>query len=105
MPASSPRRLRRKLRFQTGDEGIDAGGNSVVALGANVAIVGRNQTRTRVAAARVKAARRMGATVDTFIADLSSQASVRKLAGEVLGRYPRLDVLINNAGAMYARCR
>ena len=37
------------------------------------------------------------------IADLSSQAAVRKLAGEVLARYPRLDVLINNAGAMHAR--
>ena len=80
-----------------------AAAETLVALGANVAIVGRNETRTRIAAARVKAARRMGATVDTFIADLSSQASVRKLAGEVLGRYPRLDVLINNAGAMYAR--
>ena len=41
--------------------------------------------------------------MDTLIADLSSQAAVRKLAGEVLGRYPRLDVLVNNAGAMYAR--
>ena len=57
----------------------------------------------RIAAARVKAARKGGATVDTLVADLSSQAAVRKLAGEVLGRYPRLDVLINNAGAMYAR--
>ena len=37
----------------------------------------------------------------TFIADLSSQASVRKLAVEVLARYPKLDVLVNNAGAMY----
>jgi NAD(P)-dependent dehydrogenase (short-subunit alcohol dehydrogenase family) len=39
--------------------------------------------------------------VATFIADLSSQASVRRLAAEVLARYPKLDVLVNNAGAMY----
>ena len=37
----------------------------------------------------------------TFIADLSSQAAVRRLAAEVLDRYPKLDVLVNNAGAMY----
>ena len=80
-----------------------AAAEALVAIGANVAIVGRNETRTRIAATRIKAARRRGATVDTFIADLSSQAAVRKLAGEVLGRYPRLDVLINNAGALYAR--
>src|SRR3954452_6389819 len=39
--------------------------------------------------------------VATFIADLSSQAAVRRLAAEVLDRYPKLDVLVNNAGAMY----
>ena len=43
----------------------------------------------------------MGQAVDTLIADLSSQASVRKLAAEALGRYPRIDILVNNAGAMY----
>jgi NAD(P)-dependent dehydrogenase (short-subunit alcohol dehydrogenase family) len=79
-----------------------AAAEALVALGANVAIVGRNETAMRIAAARVKAARKGGATVDTFIADLSSQAAVRSLADEVLGRYPRLDVLVNNAGAMYA---
>src|SRR5258705_241918 len=31
----------------------------------------------------------------------SSQASVRGLAAEVLARYPKLDVLVNNVGAMY----
>jgi NAD(P)-dependent dehydrogenase (short-subunit alcohol dehydrogenase family) len=56
-----------------------AAAEALVALGANVTIVGRNETRTRIAAARVEAARRRGATVDTFIADLSSQASVRKV--------------------------
>ena len=61
-----------------------AAAEALVALGANVAIVGRNETSTRIAAARVKAASKRGATVDTLIADLSSQAAVRKLAGEVL---------------------
>ena len=38
-----------------------------------------------------------------LMADLSSQAEVRRLAAEVLERCPRLDVLVNNAGAMYGR--
>ena len=36
--------------------------------------------------------------VDLFIADLSALAEVRRLAGEVKARYPRLDLLVNNAG-------
>jgi NAD(P)-dependent dehydrogenase (short-subunit alcohol dehydrogenase family) len=80
-----------------------AAAEALVARGANVAIAGRNATALRIAAARVKSAGPKAGAVDTLIADLASQAAVRKLAGEVLGRYPRLDVLINNAGAMYAR--
>jgi NAD(P)-dependent dehydrogenase (short-subunit alcohol dehydrogenase family) len=53
-----------------------------------------------VAAAAIGAAAK-AATVTTFVADLSSQAAVRKLAAEVLARCPRLDVLVNNAGALY----
>ena len=78
-----------------------AAGEALAALGANLAIVGRSQTRTRIASARIRAAAGREATVATFIADLSSQASVRRLAAEVLARYPKLDVLVNNAGAMY----
>jgi len=73
----------------------------LAARGANLAIVGRSKTRTRIASARIRAAAGKGATVATFIADLSSQASVRRLAAEVLARYPKLDVLVNNAGAMH----
>ena len=77
-----------------------AAAQALAPLSANVAIVGRNETRTRVAAGAIGAAAK-AATVTTFVADLSSQAAVRKLAAEVLARCPRLDVLVNNAGAMY----
>jgi NAD(P)-dependent dehydrogenase (short-subunit alcohol dehydrogenase family) len=40
--------------------------------------------------------------VDVFVADLSSQAEVRRIAGEVLSAYPRLDVLVNNVGGFWA---
>jgi NAD(P)-dependent dehydrogenase (short-subunit alcohol dehydrogenase family) len=78
-----------------------AAAEALAALGANLAIVGRSKTRTRIALARIRAAARREATVATFIADLSSQASVRRLAAEVLARCPKLHVLVNNAGAMY----
>src|SRR5262249_36003277 len=78
-----------------------AAAEALAARGANLAIVGRSKTRTRIASARIRAAAGKGATVATFIADLSSQASVHRLAAEVLARYPKLDVLVNNAGAMH----
>jgi NAD(P)-dependent dehydrogenase (short-subunit alcohol dehydrogenase family) len=78
-----------------------AAAETLAALGANLAIVGRSKTKTRIASARIRAAAGRGATVATFMADLSSQASVRRLAAEVLARYQKLDVLVNNAGAMY----
>ena len=46
-----------------------------------------------------------GTSVDALIADLSSQADVRRLANEALARYPRIDVLVNNAGALFQRRR
>jgi NAD(P)-dependent dehydrogenase (short-subunit alcohol dehydrogenase family) len=79
-----------------------AAAQKLAALGADIALVGRHEARTRIAAAQVRAAAGQGTVVGALVADLSSQAAVRKLAAQVLTRYPRLDVLINNAGAMYA---
>src|SRR2546430_601861 len=78
-----------------------AAAEALAAFGTSIAIVGRSKTRMRIAAARIRAVARREATVATFIADLSSQVSVRRLAAEVLARYPKLNVLVNNAGAMY----
>jgi NAD(P)-dependent dehydrogenase (short-subunit alcohol dehydrogenase family) len=72
----------------------------LAAMGARVGITGRDRDRTDQAAAAI--ARETGnPAMDGFVADLSSQAEVRRLAGEVLAAYPRLDVLINNVGGYW----
>jgi NAD(P)-dependent dehydrogenase (short-subunit alcohol dehydrogenase family) len=45
------------------------------------------------------------AQVATLTADLSSLAQVRRLAAQVLARFERLDVLVNNAGVISLRPR
>ncbi len=70
--------------------------------GAHVVIVGRDEPRTREAAAWM--ARLSGnSQVDFLVADLSSQAEVRRLAAAFNSIYPRLDVLVNNAGAIFTK--
>jgi NAD(P)-dependent dehydrogenase (short-subunit alcohol dehydrogenase family) len=71
--------------------------------GANLAVVARDEAKGRAGAERMERAGGAGAAVDVLIADLASQAQVRRLAGEALERYPRIDVLVNNAGAMFQR--
>jgi NAD(P)-dependent dehydrogenase (short-subunit alcohol dehydrogenase family) len=73
----------------------------LAAMGARVGITGRDLGRTQRAAAEV-ASEAGGGNVDAFAADLSTQAEVRRLADEVLARYPRLDVLVNNAGGFWS---
>jgi NAD(P)-dependent dehydrogenase (short-subunit alcohol dehydrogenase family) len=68
--------------------------------GAKLALVARSPERAAEAVRTINAAA-SGAIVDVLEADLHSQASVRNLAAEALARYPRLDVLVNNAGAVY----
>jgi retinol dehydrogenase 14 len=67
-------------------------------MGAHVAITGRDPARTEAAAGEIHAAG--GRQVDAFVADLSSQSDVRRLADEVLQRLSRIDVLVNNAGGI-----
>ncbi len=68
--------------------------------GARLAIVARSKERAAEAVHQVNAAT-PAAMVDVLEADLSSQASVRALAAKALEHYPKLDVLVNNAGAIY----
>jgi retinol dehydrogenase-14 len=68
-------------------------------MGAHVAITGRDRDRTQNAAREIRAAG--GGQVDAFVADLSAQSEVRRLAEDVLGTYPRIDVLVNNVGGYW----
>lgn len=68
--------------------------------GATVTLVGRDPDRTALYVGRIR--RETGSdTVDSLLADLSSMAQVRKLAEAVRERHEKLDVLVNNAGAVF----
>jgi NAD(P)-dependent dehydrogenase (short-subunit alcohol dehydrogenase family) len=71
-------------------------------LGATVVIVGRDAARGAAAGAEITGLV-PHAQVEVMTADLSSLAQVRRLAGDVLGRHGRLDVLVNNAGVISPR--
>jgi retinol dehydrogenase-14 len=68
-------------------------------MGAHLAITGRDRERTEGAAGEIRAAG--GGPVDVFVADLSSQTEVRRLADEVLQAYPSIEVLVNNVGGYW----
>ena len=73
----------------------------LASMGARVGITGRGRARAEQAAAAI--VRESGnPAVDVFVADMSSQAEVRRLAREVLATYQRLDVLLNNVGGFWA---
>lgn len=69
--------------------------------GAAVVLVDRDAEKGAATAGRIKA-EAGGSTVEFIRADLSSQQEIRRLAREFMDRYPRLHVLVNNAGAMFA---
>jgi retinol dehydrogenase-14 len=68
-------------------------------MGARLAITGRDRGRIEDAAREIRTAG--GGQVDVFVADLSAQSEVRRLAGEVLQHLPRIDVLVNNVGGYW----
>ncbi len=65
-------------------------------------MVGRSEERCQNTVAHIQ--RETGNFhVDYLLADLSVQAQVRQLAADFKARYKRLDVLVNDAGAIFLR--
>src|SRR5918995_668077 len=74
----------------------------LASIGASVVMVGRDRGRGEAALAEIKEGS-SNASVDLMLADLSSQEDIHRLADEFKEAYPRLDVLINNAGVIRGR--
>jgi NAD(P)-dependent dehydrogenase (short-subunit alcohol dehydrogenase family) len=73
---------------------------SLAKMGAHVVMVVRNQERGEKA--RLEIVKQTGNnSIDLMICDLSSMDSIRRFAQEFKRKYDRLDVLLNNAGAMF----
>ncbi len=70
-------------------------------MGAHILVHGRTIDRAEAAAEEI--ASQTGAVVDYVTGDFSSLAQVRRMAANVLAKVPRLDVLVNNAGAFMAQ--
>ncbi|MGZ0146621.1 SDR family NAD(P)-dependent oxidoreductase [Kribbella sp. WER1] len=78
-----------------GTNGIGlAGARELAARGARIGLVARDRAKAERVAAELGEA-------DVFEADLTSQASIRKMVVDVTGRAPAIDVLVNNAGAIF----
>jgi NAD(P)-dependent dehydrogenase (short-subunit alcohol dehydrogenase family) len=67
--------------------------------GAELALVGRDPERVRATADEARDAG--GSPVREHVADLARMDEVRRLAAELLEAHPAIDVLANNAGAMF----
>src|SRR5437763_289236 len=72
----------------------------LAAMGARIVLVARDKVRTEAALASL---RRIapGIVASAYFADLSKLGAVKQAAREIAAAEPRIDVLINNAGAMF----
>ncbi len=87
----------RTIVITGGSSGIGAAAAAALARqGARVVITGRSDTTGRIASA-------IGG--DPFLVDFAKFSDVRRFAGELLAKYPRIDVLVNNVGGVIAKRR
>ena len=87
----------RNVLLTGGTSGLGkAATRQLLECGATVAIVGRDADRNAEAAAELGHTDRL----HTFQADVGDLDDVRRLAGEAAALFPKLDVLVHNAGAL-----
>lgn len=85
--------------------GATAGIGEVAAIeiarqGADVVFTARNEARAKATLAKMEAVAQ-GNHCSYLLGDLSSREQTLRLAGEFKSKFDRLDVLINNAGAIF----
>lgn len=85
--------MKKTIVITGASDGIGAASARVlIQQGHQVVLVGRNPEKTQRVAQELSS--------DHFIADYSRLSDVRELAAALLEKYPRIDVLANNAGGV-----
>ena len=67
--------------------------------GIHLVLVDRNLEKSKAFAAELNRTR-SGIVKDAFAVDLASHSDIKRLASEILARYPTIDFLFNNAGVL-----
>lgn len=75
---------------------------ALAAMGAHVVLVCRNAEKGREATREISQA---GGSAELLVADLATQAEVRRVAAEFRAKHATLDVLVNNAGVLVTERR
>ncbi len=102
---SDPPREQKTYVITGGSDGIGLECASQIAAGepdCRIVLVGRNPGRTASAVGRIRA-ESPRSRVDSLLCDFADQAAVRRLAEDLLRTCGRIDVLVNNAGTVFAR--
>ena len=93
-----PRNSNRVVVITGGSDGIgSAAARALARSGDRVVLVGRSPAKTSAVAAEIGA--------EGHVADFADLGQVRRVADEIGSRYPRVDVLVNNAGLIAGAAR
>src|SRR5882757_2889079 len=77
---------------------------ALAAMGARIVLVARDEARAKATMQKLEA-KAPGLDHRLHLADLSSMAETRKVGAAIAASEPRIDVLINNAGALFSKRR
>jgi len=88
-----------------GTSGIgEVAAEALAQIGARIILVARSKSRAEATLARLRRSG-PGAAHSVYFADLTRLAEMKRVAAEIAHREPPIDVLINNAGALFGTRR
>jgi NAD(P)-dependent dehydrogenase (short-subunit alcohol dehydrogenase family) len=89
-----------------GTSGIgEVAAQALAKMRARIVLVARSGSRGEATLERLRKVGPPGVTHSVFVADLTRLVEMKRVASQIADQEPRIDVLINNAGALFAKRR